>query len=59
VLGDVWLLKPALPVRFVPNGTRDRHPGIFDRVFRFVGGNSTEPPVMPQREGPVFGKPAF
>jgi hypothetical protein len=56
---DVWLLKPALPVRFVPNGSVIGQPGMFDRVFRFVGGNSTEPPVMPQREGPVFGKLAF
>jgi hypothetical protein len=31
---DVWLLKPALPVRFVPNGSVIGQPGIFDRVFQ-------------------------
>ena len=58
-LGDVYLLKQALPVRFVPNGSIIGHPGQFDRVFRFVGGNSTEPPLMPDRAGPIVGKPAF
>ena len=35
------------------------HPTTYDRVFRFVGtGNTTEPALMPTREGPLLGKQA-
>jgi HK97 family phage major capsid protein len=43
----------------VPNASVVAHPFIFDKVFRFTGGNSVEPPIMPTRDGPCFGKPAF
>jgi hypothetical protein len=58
-LGDVWLLKQALPARFQPNGVFMGHPNRYDAIFRFVGGNSTEPPVLPERNGALVGKPAY
>jgi HK97 family phage major capsid protein len=54
-LGDVWALKAALPPRFVGNATFLAAPAILDTIYRFVGGGSTEPPVMPTRGGEVAG----
>jgi HK97 family phage major capsid protein len=58
-LADVWSLKDAVPARFQGNATFAAAPGTFDKVFRFVGGGSAEPPLMPTREGPVVGRPKF
>jgi hypothetical protein len=37
-VGDPWLLKGALPARFVGSSTFAAAPGTFDTAFRFVGG---------------------
>jgi HK97 family phage major capsid protein len=56
-LEDVHYLRQALPARFVPNATWASHPNRFDSIYRFVGGNSTEPPPLPTRDGPMLGRP--
>jgi HK97 family phage major capsid protein len=56
-LGDVYSLKQAVPARFFPNASFAWHPNRIDTIYRFVGGNSTEPPVLPTRDGPLLGKP--
>jgi HK97 family phage major capsid protein len=58
-LGDVYSLAQALPPRFSPNGRVAAHPNRYDTIYRFVGGNSTEPPVLPTREGAILGRPKF
>jgi HK97 family phage major capsid protein len=57
VLADVYSLKQALPARFQDAAAFTWHPNRIDTIYRFVGGNSTEPPLMPSREGPLLGKP--
>jgi HK97 family phage major capsid protein len=57
-VADPWSLKAALPARFVGNATVVANPAILDSVYRFTGGNATEPPIMPTRDGACFGKPA-
>jgi HK97 family phage major capsid protein len=54
-LADVWNLKAAVPPRFIENGSIVAAPATLDATFRFVGGGSTEPPLMPTRDGPVVG----
>jgi HK97 family phage major capsid protein len=58
-LGDVYSLAQSLPPRFSPNGRVAAHPNRYDTIYRFVGGNSTEPPVLPTREGAILGRPKF
>jgi len=56
-LGDPYLLKAALPARFINNATYVAAPGVWDTTYRFVGGNSTEPFQMPTRGGEMLGRP--
>lgn len=56
-VGDVYALKQSVPARFYPNASFAWHPNRVDTIYRFVGGNSTEPPLMPGRDGPLLGKP--
>jgi HK97 family phage major capsid protein len=57
-LGDVWKLKNGLAnTRFYGSSTFMANPSILDTTYRFVGGNSTEPLVMPTRDGALAGKP--
>jgi hypothetical protein len=57
--GDVWSLREAMPLRFVPNESWLSHPTILDKVYRFVPNASTsEPALMETRDGTVVGKPA-
>jgi HK97 family phage major capsid protein len=56
-VGDPWLLKAALPARWIPTVTFAAAPGTWDTTFRFVGGNSTEPLQMPTRGGEFLGRP--
>jgi HK97 family phage major capsid protein len=58
-VGDAYLLKQALPARFTSNGTFAMHPNVADVFYRFVGGGSSEPPVMPDRDGSFAGRPMF
>ena len=57
-VGDPWLLKAALPARFIPNTTIAANPAVFDTTYRFVGGNSTEPVQFDAgRGGSFLGRP--
>lgn len=58
-LADVWSFKAALPTRYVGAASWTQHPTNLDRAYRFVGGNSTEPLIMPTRDGPVLGIPTY
>lgn len=43
-VGDPWLLKAALPPRFIPASTYASSPTIWDKTYRFVAqGSTTEP----------------
>jgi HK97 family phage major capsid protein len=58
-VGDPWLLKAALPARFIPSTTFAANPSTFDTAYRFVGGNSTEPFQFGNgdRGGDFLGRP--
>jgi HK97 family phage major capsid protein len=58
-VGDPWLLKAAIPARFLPSTTFAAAPGTFDTTYRFVGGNSTEPFQFANgdRGGNFLGRP--
>jgi HK97 family phage major capsid protein len=56
-VADVYSVMQALPARFRPDAAVVGHPSTFDTVYRFVGGGSTEPPLLPTREGPLLGVP--
>jgi HK97 family phage major capsid protein len=58
-LGDIYALKQAIPARFLTNATFAAHPTVWDVVYRFTGGNSAEPLLLPTRDGPVLGIPKF
>lgn len=58
-VGDPLLLKQGLPARYVGGASVVANPAVFDTIYRFTGGNATEPPIMPTRDGACFGKPAF
>ena len=55
-VGDVYALKQSVPARFYPNATWAWHPNRVDTIYRMVGGNSAEPPLLPERDGPLLGK---
>jgi HK97 family phage major capsid protein len=54
-VGDNYLLKAALPARFIGTATIVGAPAFFDAVYRQAGGGSTEPQVMPDRGGQWIG----
>jgi HK97 family phage major capsid protein len=58
-IDDVWDLKGNLAnSRFYENSVFAGNPGMFDRVFRFTpAGSTTEPQAMPDRGGPLMGRP--
>jgi HK97 family phage major capsid protein len=56
-LGDVYKLKQAIPARFFTRSTFVSHPTTWDTTFRFTGGNSAEPLLLPTRDGAVIGIP--
>ena len=58
-IDDVWDLKGNLAnSRFYENSTFAGNPGMFDRIFRFTpAGSTTEPQAMPDRGGPLMGRP--
>jgi HK97 family phage major capsid protein len=55
--GDVYALKAALGARFQANATFAAAPGIYDHLFQLVGGGSSEPAILPTREGALLGRP--
>jgi HK97 family phage major capsid protein len=57
VVGDPWLLKQALPSRFLISSTFIANPKVWDDTYRFTGGNTAEPAQMIFREGPFLGRP--
>jgi HK97 family phage major capsid protein len=54
---DCYELLQAIPPRFAPRASVVGNPAIFDLLYQQVGGGSTEPPVLPTREGPLLGRP--
>jgi HK97 family phage major capsid protein len=58
-VADPWSLKAQIPARFLGRTTFVAHPSIFDTIFRFVGGNSTEPYQFSNgdRAGDFLGRP--
>ena len=59
-VADVYGVMQALPPRFQDNAVASASPTIWDSVYRLVGGgNTTEPPLLPTREGPVLGRTKF
>jgi HK97 family phage major capsid protein len=59
-VGDPWLLKAALPPRFIPTTTYAAGPAIYDKTYRFVAqGSTTEPRQFGDgdRGGNFLGQP--
>jgi HK97 family phage major capsid protein len=59
-VGDPWLLKAALPPRFIPRTTYAAGPAIWDSTYRFVAqGSTTEPRQFSDgdRGGDFLGAP--
>jgi HK97 family phage major capsid protein len=59
-VGDPWLLKAALPPRFIPRVTYAAGPAIWDKTYRFVAqGSTTEPRQFSDgdRGGDFLGQP--
>jgi hypothetical protein len=56
-IGDNYLVKQGLGPRFIANATVAAHPARFDSIYRMAGRGSTEPPVLPTREGAWLGLP--
>jgi HK97 family phage major capsid protein len=57
-LADFWTLKAAIPPRFIGQTTFVAAPQTFDTVYRFIGGNSTEPLQFDNGRGGTFlGRP--
>jgi HK97 family phage major capsid protein len=58
-IGDSYLIKAALPARFVPGASFCANPVTLDAMYRQAGGGSTEPQVLPDRGGQWLGKPTY
>ena len=56
-LGDIYKLRGALPARFIARAGWAAHENTMDTIYRFVGGGSVEPPLLPTRDGPLLGRP--
>jgi HK97 family phage major capsid protein len=53
---DAYTLLQAIPARFAPRARVLAHPTTYDAWYSLIGGGSTEPPVLPTREGPILGR---
>jgi len=59
-IADVYSLLNAIPPRYLARTAVLASHTTFDRIYRFVGGgNLTEPPLLPTREGPVLGREKY
>jgi HK97 family phage major capsid protein len=58
-IADVWSVRQAVPPRFIQNASIVTSPTVGDTVYRFVGGNSTEPALMATRDGAMVGLPHY
>jgi HK97 family phage major capsid protein len=59
-VGDPWLLKAAIPARFIPTTSYVAAPAIWDKTYRFVAqGSTTEPRQFSDgdRGGDFLGAP--
>jgi HK97 family phage major capsid protein len=57
-VADHYALKAAVPARFLPNLTWAAHQGQWDRTYRLTpAGSTTEPQMLPTREGQMLGRP--
>jgi HK97 family phage major capsid protein len=57
VIADVYTTKSPLPPRFAPNATWLAAAPIADVIYRFVGGGSTEPPLLNEERTAMLGRP--
>jgi HK97 family phage major capsid protein len=56
-VGDVYALKAAIRPRDIPNATFAFHPNRVDSIYRLTpSGSTTEPQMLPTRDGPLLGK---
>jgi HK97 family phage major capsid protein len=53
---DCYSVVQAVPSRYQSNNTVLGNPAVFDAAYRFIGGGSEEPAVLPTREGPFLGR---
>jgi HK97 family phage major capsid protein len=57
---DVWALKESVPARWISSSEFLFHPNVLDKAFRLVANASTsEPDFMPERGGPIVGRPVY
>lgn len=57
-VGDVYLLKQAIPPRFVSNTRFVASSVVWDATYRLVpSGSTTEPQLMTSRDAPLLGRP--
>jgi HK97 family phage major capsid protein len=57
---DVWALKESVPARWIGSSEFLFHPNVLDKAFRLVANASTsEPNFMPERNGPIVGRPVY
>jgi HK97 family phage major capsid protein len=55
---DWWSLKAAIPSRFATQTTFAAPPTRLDTVYRLTpSGGTTEPPLLPTRDGELMGRP--
>jgi HK97 family phage major capsid protein len=56
-VGDHYGLKQAVPARWMGNATWAANPAQYDRSYRLTpAGSTTEPQMMPTREGALLGR---
>jgi HK97 family phage major capsid protein len=58
-VADPWNFKAAIPARWLNSATFAAAPATWDTIYRFVGGNSTEPYQFDggERSGNFLGRP--
>jgi len=55
-IADAYSLVQAVAPRYQANSTVLGAPAVFDEAYRWVGGASEEPAVLPTREGAFIGR---
>jgi HK97 family phage major capsid protein len=58
-IGDVYKLKQAIPPRFSVRAAWAVAPAIADTTYRFVGGNSAEPPLFNEARDRLLARPVY
>jgi len=58
-IADIYSLKQAVPARYLNDAVFAAHPTVWDTIYRFTGGNSTEPLLLADRGGQLLGHDKF